>query len=304
MAGYVIWYSDNIAPNDDDITQYVEKFDMDIELDIEDLHVGVYNGISLKVHRNDSVFTILNGGFIEVYYVTDTPTTIYYFTGYVQNLEYDDKNGLWEFDVISEIDFLANESIDSSPSGSTILARLQDQLPSGYSVQAMDATATAALAQAPTGLTSLTYSDHNFTDLLYDTMLILNGLTNTDYFYCLIVNKVIQIYGDHSSVALTDDKIIEWKHPLDFVTYGLPYDPVYRYYQDEINNHLRADGGSLSIGTGATYTYYKYFHKFTLTERLKIFDELTYSSVSKGFIVSIEKSGSLYKYKTMILESV
>lgn len=295
MSIYVEYYDSSYI----DIAHRLPDFTIENEIDIIETHAVQFKGFSFTLQPlPGETFNIANDQHFRVRENTGGGDS-FHFTGYVKNVVTNIKTGEINFDVVSELDYLKEQSVSGSLTGTTYRARLTEKLPTGYSVVEMDSEATDAL-DGNQPMTSWTYPGGSFADIIFDIMMIINAFEGSHNFRFDIMNKQIRVYGLPASATLTAANVEE-------IRSGSSAELVNYIESDEVNDNLRATGSiTAPLTKPRSGNYYKTRHYIQTTEQHDINTNLVYNSVDYGEIVSISQSENkiMYYYETLEMNFV
>lgn len=281
-----------------DVTLRLKDFAIDIELDISDMHIVTFQGKSFEY------YTFNSSEVVNDYYFRISRTdgsTEYLFSGYVTNKYMSEKRAannlrILEFDVEPDTEYLKTVIIDEFPVSTSWRNRLNDQVPSGYTIVGMDTNANTYLDETPSWLSSISYPDHYFSDLLFDTLLQINGTrVSFAYLFCHIVNKEIRFYSENQSSATI------MASTLEDLKIGYKKEAHPWIKMSAIDDHLRGDGSTGLSGGGET-TISKKIHKMICYDEASIYNKMVYDSVDYGFLTKISRNIKSGKFEYDITE--
>jgi len=289
MSSYRAQYYNPAIPAWVDIGSKMERPQIAFEVDIVALHITEYKGQSIRVYPNVGETLNLANGREFRYYLDDT-VDIFYITGNVINYKVGLKNGEIEFDIMPESERVKELSIPESMSADTYRGRLEEAAPAGYTIVAMDSEVDSELDEQPNWSVKVTYPSGTFADLIFDTLLIMNGLSPAFRFSCAIFNKEVRFYSDAFTTELNPDKLqdILIDSTLDEITF---------YDSDQINDNLRGTGSIIPpLVKPRTGIYYKSENKIITTEELNFLANVEYNSVNYGIITAYEENEGIFTY--------
>lgn len=276
-----------------EISDYVEDFKLTAQVDIVKLHAMDYKGQTVKL-RNAAGLGLAQGQFFRIRKQDPlnpgyTPVV---FSGYIKDIKTKLKSGDLSIDVLHEVSHLKTVSIATDPPGNTYQERLTSVLPSGYSLQFMDATAASEFTNNIPMAVRITYSGLTYADLLHDCLMIVNAWEPAYLFYADVIDKKIRIYSSENTVTLDADNLIDIETTTErkAVTF---------YDAEAANDNLRGTGGlSPVLVKPRAGDFYVSEYKVQTADDLAILQSVEYSSTDYGVVVGISDDGTLKTYTT------
>lgn len=289
---YVAEYYDDVVGDYVDISDRIPDFSPELEVDIIATHITEYTGQSfaIKPQSTDS-FNIESGAHFR-YYRDDGVDQEYLFSGHIKNVVTNLKTGEIEFDVVPETEFLKTDDMITTPSIDTHRTRLDEARPweLGYIILGMDVDADNILDSSPTWNPNVTYPDHKFSDFLFDTLVIMNGIGYTTMI-CLVINKEIRFYSAEAAAsALTAAQLKD-------IQVGTELEEIGFFDSDQVNDNLRGDGAITPPLVKPRFgTMYKKQHKIWTLEQFVIGAKLSYGGTEYGIITGIRSEKNMFEY--------
>lgn len=264
---------------------------LNIELDVEEKHIVNFQGLSLSYKGSSA---IANGYFFRILDDSLPTGKECVFSGYINNLVWEQKYSEAKFDIVPEVVFLSEQIVTAGWFGGvgsavdTARLALEAAAPSGYTIAGMDSLADDALDD--TGFApplNIAFTDQPFTDLLFDVLLVLNHAYDI---YCRVANKVIEFYTTDPSADSFDSSLLRAVY-LDYTD-----KPLHYILGATIDTYLRGTGSTGLTGGGEGYIS-KRLHEIHSYESFPLYTLMDISwALTEGLIIGIRKENNLYIY--------